>query len=137
MSEETESFETVEKDVKQLSHKRILLIMALVVIAGAIFGFVRVSASFGWGVLIGGILSFINYYWLKNSLRAVFDRIVRDETPGFLATKYILRYVAFGAVLAIVYLTKTVPVVSVILGLASFAFAIVIEGIIRIFKTHN
>ena len=137
MSEETEPFETVKPDIKQLSHKRILLVMALVIIAETIFGFIYVSVSFGWGILIGGVLSFVNYYWLKNSLKAVFDRIVHDETPRFLATKYILRYVAFGTVLAIIYLTKTVPIVAVILGLASFALAIVIEGIIRIFKTHN
>jgi hypothetical protein len=40
-----------------------------------------------------------------------------------------------GTVLTIVFLTETIPVVAVIAGLASFALAIVIEGIIRMFSS--
>jgi uncharacterized membrane protein HdeD (DUF308 family) len=137
MSEEKESFKTEPANIKTLSHKRILLLMGIVAVLFSIYGFIDVSWQFGFGVVLGGILSFVNYYWLKHSLRVVFEQAERDEQPAFAGTRYILRYFIFGLVLGIIYLTKTISVVAIILGLASFAFAIVIEGIIRIFTSFN
>lgn len=122
-----------EPDFAQpISHKRILLVMAAVVAIGALLGLVFISVRFGLGVFIGGSLSLVNYYWLKKSLKGVFEQTASDAPPRFLATRYFLRYLVFGAILAIVYLTKAVPVVAVILGLASFALAIIVEAFIRI-----
>jgi hypothetical protein len=137
MSEEKESFKTEPANIKTLSHRRILCLMAIVAVLFSIYGFIYVSTPFGLGVILGGILSFINYYWLKHSLRVVFEQAERDEQPRFSGTRYILRYFVFGLLLATIYLTKTVSVVAVILGLASFAFAIVIEGMIRLFSSFN
>ena len=132
MSENSE--QAVEQTIEPLSHKRIFALMAAVIVLSVILCFVFISANFAVGVLIGGILSLINYYWLKSSLRRIFDNAATGEQPRFLATKYFLRYLVFGLVLAVVYLTKTVPVAAVILGLASFAFAIIIEAFIRLFS---
>ncbi len=132
MSENSE--QTAEQTIQTLSHRRILTIMAAVIIVSVLLGFIFISAFFAGGVLIGGILSFVNYYWLKQSLKRIFDRAVIGEQPRFLATRYFLRYMVFGIILAIIYLTKTVSVAAVLLGLGSFAFAIVIEGFIRLFS---
>jgi hypothetical protein len=134
MSEDSEQADQQTQTVKELSHRRILAAMTATVFLGTLLGFIFGSASFGFGFLIGGILSLINYYWLKQSLRVIFENAVSGEKPRFLATKYFTRYAAFGLVLAIVYLTKTVPVVAVLLGLASFAFAIMIEATVRLFS---
>lgn len=121
----------------QLSHQRILAVMAIAAMVGSLLSFIFVSWRFGIGVLIGGALSLVNYYWMKRSLEKIFDRVVlEEEKPRFLATRYISRYFVFGIIVAIVYLTQVVPVISVILGLASFAVAIMIEGFIRIFTTN-
>ncbi|MGI8849104.1 MAG: hypothetical protein ACR2HT_02930, partial [Pyrinomonadaceae bacterium] len=69
------------------------------------------------------------------SLKGIFDKAITGDKPQFLATRYFLRYVSFGAVLTIVYLTEIVPVVAVLLGLASFALAIIIEAVIRLFSS--
>ena len=135
MSEAEETFETVENTVQPITHRRILTVMAICVAVGAILSFVLISAEFGLGFFLGGILSFINYYWLKVSLKKVFEGAAADEKPRVSATKYMLRYVVFGGLLLLIYLTKAVPVAAVILGLASFAFAILIEAFIRIFST--
>ncbi|MEO6590615.1 MAG: ATP synthase subunit I, partial [Pyrinomonadaceae bacterium] len=112
---------------------RILLLMGLIVLAGSLVIFITVSWRFGFGFLIGGILSFVNYYWLKISLKNVFEQVVTEDNPRFSATRYFLRYLFLGTILTIVYLTGIVPFAAVITGLLSFAFAIVIEGLIRIF----
>ncbi len=135
MSEEKESWTNEPADIKTLSHTRILVLMGIVAVLLSLYGFIFVTVSFGSGVLIGGILSFVNYYWLKNSLKVVFEQTANEERPRFAGTRYILRYFIFGLVLLLIYLTKTVSVIAIILGLASFAFAIVIEGMLRLLAT--
>lgn len=137
MSEEKESWTNEPADIKTLSHTRILVLMGIVAVLLSLYGFIFVSAAFGGGVFLGGILSFVNYYWLKNSLKVVFEQAIDGEKPRFAGTRYILRYFIFGLVLLLIYLTKTVSVIAIILGLASFAFAIVIEGMLRLFASFN
>ena len=135
MSDDFDSV-TTEQPVPPISHRRILWTMGLVAVAGGFAGFALVSWQFGLGVILGGALSFINYYWMKISLKRLFDNAVaHGETPRFLAVRYFGRYLTLGAILTVVFLTHTIPVVAVIAGLASFALAIVIEGFIRLFST--
>lgn len=137
MSEDSEpTVSETETASSALTHRRILTVMAISVALGSVLCLVFISLRFGIGVLIGGTLSLINYYWLKLSLKKIFDRAVLGDKARFLATRYVSRYLAFGVILTIVYLTEIVPVVSVLLGLASFAAAIMIEGFIRIFTTN-
>ena len=113
--------------------------MAIIVLIGAILCGLMISAQFGFGFLIGGILAFLNYYWLKVSLKRIFDKAIESaasgEKPRFLAVSYFLRYVGMGAAIYIVYLTNAVPMVAVLLGLCVFALAIVIEGLLRILSS--
>lgn len=135
MSDDSDSIIT-EQQPAPISHRRILWTMGLVAVVAGLAGFTFISWQFGLGVILGGILSFINYYWLKVSLKRLFDNAVaHGEKPRFLAVRYFARYLTLGAILTIVFLTKTVPVVAVIAGLSSFALAIVIEGFIRLFST--
>ncbi|MCY7376913.1 MAG: ATP synthase subunit I [Pyrinomonadaceae bacterium] len=136
MSELSDSNQTVEPTPPVLSHRRILMTMAAVAIFGSLAGFAFISWQFSLGILFGGILSLINYYWLKVSLKKLFDAAVaHGEKPRFLAVRYFARYLTLGAILTVVFLTQIVPVVAVIAGLASFALAIVIEGFIRLFSS--
>lgn len=136
MSENSEQG-TSEQNVPPLSHQRILILMALAAVLGSVLGSIFVSLNFGFGVLIGGTLSLINYYWLKRSLKVIMDEAIAGGAPHFLAGRAFLRYLAFGAVLAVVYLSKAVPMVAVLLGLASFAVAIIFEAFIRIFNSFS
>ncbi|MFN0140956.1 MAG: ATP synthase subunit I [Pyrinomonadaceae bacterium] len=108
--------------------------MAMVVIVGAAGGFALKGTSFGIGVLFGGVLAFVNYFWLERSTRAIFESAAINSA-GWLAAKYILRYVAIGAVLLLVYMTGVLPVTAVIAGLGAFALAVVIQGLKNIFKS--
>ena len=127
---------TTESDAKPISHGGILIIMAMLIVAGAIYGFAIGGSPFGLGVIFGGILSFANYFWLERSTKALFSQTAISST-GILAAKYILRYAAIGLVLLIVYRTGALPVTAVILGLAAFAFAVVIQGLKNIFSSSK
>jgi len=135
MSEVTDSDAALQEPPAPISNRRILWIMAVVIVLGSIASFIYVSQLFGLGVLIGGILSFINYFWLKSSLKKMFVETAEGEhKPHYSAARYISRYLTLGAVLGIVFLTHTVPIEAVVLGIGSFAFAIIIEAFIRIFS---
>jgi hypothetical protein len=134
MSENSEPIES-EQQIAQISHRRILRSMASVAFLGGLSGFYFVSPPFGLGVLLGGILSLVNYYWLKVSLRGIFDKVAGGEKPRFLAAKYFLRYTAFVSILVIVFSTKVLPIIAVLLGLASFAVAIIVEALILLFSS--
>ena len=135
MSDEIEPVVPVEQAIVPLSHRRILVIMAVIGLAGSIFGAALISVSFGLGVFIGSVLAFVNYYWLKVSLKKIFDLAAETgEKPRLLALKYFARYIVLGAIVAIFYATGVVSIVGVILGMGSFGFAVVIEGILRIFS---
>lgn len=125
---------TTESSVRPISHRGILIVMAVLVVVGSIAGFVFGGTAFGSGVIFGGILSFANYFWLERSTRTIFAETA-VATTGILAMKYILRYVAIGLVLLLVYMTGIFPVAAVILGLASFAFAVVVQGLKNIISS--
>jgi hypothetical protein len=117
-----------------ISHRGILLIMVGLVALGSIAGFVFGGSRFGAGVLFGGVLAFANYLWLDRSTKAIFSQTAIAST-GILAAKYILRYVVIGLVLLLIYMTGALPVAAVILGLAAFAFAVVLEGLKNIISS--
>jgi hypothetical protein len=136
MSEDSDSIEIEQPQPPPISHRRILWMMALVAVAGSLAGFIFVSWQFGVGVILGGILSLVNYYWLKVSLKRIFDSAVaHGEKPRFLAVRYFARYATLGAILTVVFLTElfrsspSSPVWEVL------RLAIVIEGFIRLFST--
>jgi len=124
---------TTESAVRPISHKGILVSMAVVILAASVAGFAFGGRAFGIGVIFGGVLSFANYFWLDRSTRAIFSPTA-VASAGILAAKYILRYAAIGSVLMLIYLTGAFPVAAVILGLASFSFAVVLQGLKNIFS---
>lgn len=120
-----------------ISHRRLLVKMVAVIAAGTILGSVFANLSFGIGVVVGGAASFANYFWQRNSTRSIFDAVAGGQKPAFMAARYLLRYVAIGLFVAFFYYTSLLPVAAIILGLASFALAVVIEGVAGIFTTSN
>ena len=134
----TGNSETVDADnvkVMPPSHDRILVIMAVLGVLGTVGGIVFHSIGFGIGILLGVALAFGNYYWLRYSLKKVFAEAAEGEKPRISAIRYILRYFTLAAVIAIVFAVGILPVVPVILGMGGFGFAVVIDGIIRIFQS--
>ena len=79
MSEDLDPL-TTESTATPISHRSILIVMAIVTIAAAIAGFVFGGKAFGFGVLFGGVLSFANYFWLERSTRAIFGQTAVTST---------------------------------------------------------
>lgn len=115
------------------SHDRILVIMAVLGMLGGIAGAILHSAVFGLGFLVGVGLAFGNYYWLKATLKGVLQSAAEGHGSKIVGFKFIGRYFALASVIAIIYASGMLPIVPVILGIAGFGFATVVDGLIRIF----
>ncbi len=120
-----------------ISHRSLLIGMLGVIAAGAIFGTIFANYKFGIGVIVGGLGAFANYYWQRNSTRAIFDAAIDGRKPFMLGARYLLRYVAIGLFAGFFYYTSLLPITAIILGLSAFALAVVIEGITSIFRNNN
>src|SRR5688500_6049530 len=134
MSENSKPDVVSEEAVAPISNDRILYAMCFVVIIGTVLGFIFGTWLFGLGFFLGGFLSFINYYWLRASLKTLFEKAAEGEKTPFMAARYFWRYLTIGAIILLVFLTKIFPVVAFVLGLVSFAFAVMIEAFLRIFS---
>ena len=134
MGEEIDPTETPAQPGPEPSNRRILVTMAVIGVAGGFAGIAFGSFRFGLGIWIGSALGFANYFWLKSSLRKIFSAAESGERPRMLAGKYFLRYIVLGAVVAVIYAAGLLPIAAVILGLMTFAFAVVIEGLVRMFS---
>lgn len=121
--------------VTPLSHTRLLILMALVAAVGTVIALTFFSSRAGIGFAIGGVLSLVNYLWMKRSLRMAFGETEDGVGQSFAGSGYLMRYIAFASVIGAIYLLDWHLLVPVILGLSSFAFAVVIEGFIRIFRS--
>ena len=134
MDVNSEPFPAGNPAIAEISHRRILIGMAVVIVIGATGGLFVFSVKVGVGVVVGGLLAFVNYYWQKHSIKAIFDRAVHGHKSRFLAARYILRYAFIGLALGLIYLSGVVSIYAVIFGLASFATAVLAEGFISIFS---
>jgi hypothetical protein len=129
MSEETGHEGLERADTGAILMDRFLWVLMGLTVLGATAGVLLKSGIFGAGILVGGVLSVVNYLWLRSSVRVLLSRAEDGVKPQFLAVRYFSRYLTFGAVLVAIYLTEVFPMISVLLGLAGFAFAIVVEGL--------
>ncbi|MCW5960014.1 MAG: ATP synthase subunit I [Pyrinomonadaceae bacterium] len=134
MSDNSEPESIKEGNDAPLSNQRILITMGFVVLIGTVVSSITVSARFGLGFFVGGIFSFINYYWLKASLKRIFEAAAEGSQVSAGPGSYIWRYMMLGAVLLIVFYSNIFPIVAFLLGLVSFVFAVMIEAFIRIFS---
>lgn len=126
-----------EADIRVYSRARIFALMAVAVAAAAIAGLIFGSIRSCVGVVVGGLLSAVNFIWLESSTKGLFAQHLEGRRSIFPAARFILRYLTLGLVLWIVYELDLLPIAAVLIGLSAFAAAVVIDGIYSIFKSRN
>jgi hypothetical protein len=128
MGEPSEPVAADEHLAGTISHRRLLIEMAAITLVVAVIGWVGVSRRFFAGRFGGRTRILCQLLLLKRSTKAIFDSAIAGGKPTLLALKYILRYVLIGTVAAFFYFTDALPIVAVVLGLAAFAFAVVLDA---------
>lgn len=113
--------------------KRLLFLTAIVLLFLAVGSLRFADWRITLGVLLGGALSFLNIYWLKTSVRSLFGANGNEPTARFSTSLFLLRYFIIASVVAAAAMFGLVSVAASIVGLLSFAFAILLEAFIQIY----
>ena len=102
--------------------------------AGAVALAVIVSVPFvPWrittGLLVGGVLSLLNHYWLRTSISAGFELALGHGTkPQIKLVQYVLRYFVVGTLVFAAYQLNIVSLPATVAGLCSFVVALFVEA---------
>ena len=137
MSEDPEPADNDQQLTTPPRNERLLVILAVLSVGGSIAGAALVSARFGLAVLIGCVFAFVNYYWMQRSLKKIFSEAQEGEKPRFLGAGYFIRYLVLGTVVAVIYTLDLLPISGLLVGMAGFGFAILVEGFLRVFISRN
>ena len=80
------------------------------------------------GLILGGLLSLLNYRWLHGTVAAVLDVQEAGERPQVKPLRYVLRYFVIAATLFVSYKLRLASLPAAIAGLCSFVAALFVEA---------
>ena len=80
-----------------------------------------------FGLMLGGVLSVLNYHWLRTSVAAVFN-VAGTDRPRVQISRYIVRYFVVGVAVFAAYQLRVVSLPATIVGLCSFVPALFVEA---------
>jgi small-conductance mechanosensitive channel len=117
---------------------RLTLVLGVITAVGAYFLF---SARIGAGVLVGALLAWVNFRWLKNAL----DAITHASTAQAQSAKVRLpigsifgligRYLLIGASVYVIFTFFGIPVVSMLVGLCALGAATIGASLYEVFQS--
>jgi len=107
------------------------IILAIVFIPSLIFSPIK----FSLGVLLGGFISIINFYWMARSLSGIFKNS-SGNVKGPVMIKYYIRLALTAVVLYFLISSDTVNVIGLIIGLSVVVITILITLIIALAKKN-
>ena len=79
------------------------------------------------GLMLGGVLSLLNYHWLRTSVMAVFN-VTGADRPRVKIWGYLIRYFVVGVAVFAAYQMQVVSLPATIVGLCSFVPALFVEA---------
>lgn len=121
--------------VKDPLQKRIELsnwiVLATILIPSCIFA----SYKFSLGVLLGGFISIVNFYWMVRGLSGLFQNTGGNvKRPAMI--KYYIRLAVTAVVLYFLIAYETVNVIGLLIGLSVVVLNIVITLIMTLAKKN-
>src|SRR5262245_49608541 len=80
------------------------------------------------GVLLGGVLSLLNYRWLHGSVAALLNVQTPGAKPRMSLWKHAFRYLVVGGLVFAAYQVNIISLPATIAGLCSFVVALFVEA---------
>lgn len=91
------------------------------------------SFRFSLGILLGGLISIINFYWLHQNLRNTFQRLM-DGARSSILFKYCIRLAVTAVLLYFIIAYRVADVLGLLLGLSIVVINIVFTVIMTFHK---
>jgi hypothetical protein len=107
------------------------IILALIFITSLIFS----TFKFALGVLLGGFISILNFYWMERSLRRVFEKL-SGNVKGAVVFKYFIRLTLTAIILYFLISNDIVNIIGLVIGLSVVVITIVVTVITTLYKKN-
>jgi len=120
-----------EKDPLQKRLELTNWILLAVLVAGSLF--LR-STRFSLGILLGGLISIVNFHWLYRNLLSVFQKHLNRARTA-LMLRYYLRLAVTAIALYWIISRNLVDVIGLVIGLSVVVLNIVLTTILTIMGT--
>lgn len=125
-------------ELKNILEERIVLNTLAALILTIIISSLIADIKFTRGVLIGGILALINYYWLDASWRNILEIASSNITGSAMPIgRYILRYLTIGTIVYLMHFYDVASILGMLIGLCMIAAGILIEAFFSLIKTFT
>lgn len=111
-------------DLEARIFRAMLVAVAVAVIVSAIVAPWRVTS----GLLLGGVLSLLNYHWLHGSVAALLEMQVPGVKPRLKLWKHGVRYLVIAVAVFAGYQLNLISLAATLAGLCSFVPALFVEA---------
>jgi hypothetical protein len=108
------------------------VILAILVLLSWLF----MSPRFTLGVILGSLISIINFHWLHRDLRKVFSNLT-GSVKGRIMFKYYIRLAVTAVILYFIVSREVVDVVGLIAGLSVVVINIVVTAVMVLSKKNS
>ncbi len=126
---------TIQGETEPGVSARILQVMAsavaLAVLASLFVSPWRVTT----GLLLGGGLSLLSYYWMSNSIASAFNVSSAGLRPQIKLATYILRYFVIAFVVYAAYKLNVISLPAALAGMCSFVVGLFAEALRGLYLT--
>jgi hypothetical protein len=82
-----------------------------------IIGFAFFSLYFTLGILLGGLISILNFYWLSRDLKKMFQRYSSKAKP-YIMIRFYVRFIVTGVIIFFILTQTPVDLLGLIIGLS-------------------
>ncbi|MCU1284624.1 MAG: hypothetical protein JWO13_974 [Acidobacteriales bacterium] len=113
------------------AYSRIVRLMVVVAAVATVGILARWGSRVGLGFALGCGIAGVNFMWIKRSVNAFADRIVKadtDKPAGGSATSFALRFGLLGAVGYVIFMSSIVSLSGLLAGLFLPVAAILLEA---------
>ena len=93
------------------------------------------SSKFTLGVLLGGLISIVNYHWLYRDVKMVFQHL-NDRAKSRIMFKYYIRFGVTAIVLFFIVSSQIVDVIGLLIGLSTVIINIVLTAVMALTKKN-
>ena len=107
------------------------IVLAVIFIISWIF----TPFDFYLGVLLGGFISILNFYWMERGLRGIFNNTAA-KVKGGVMIKYYIRLILTAIVLYFLIANATVNVIGLLIGLSVVVINIIVTLITTMAKKN-
>lgn len=116
--------------------RRLFLVMLALLAAGAPVLWVRFGRGMGLSFIVGGLVSLLNFYWLKRILVSLADAVTlagERRSPAGVIFRFVLRYLLIALVSYAIFKSSGMSLKGLCAGLSLPVGAVLFEAIYALY----